>query len=134
MKTAKYPTNKLFRAAGISYLVLFVLFILCQNYLPIDLRNSPVLDKFYGLGSGILISIIAGIHAYYSWSLDSKEYTEWLESQKIGIAKSEDVSSFAKSHTLWLMRIIAPIGVFFGLALTIIMSVIIFKYFYLPTP
>jgi hypothetical protein len=132
MKTAKYPTNKLFRAAGISYFVLFVLFILCQNYLPINLRNSPVLDKFYGLCSGILISIIAGIHAYYSWSLDSKEYIEWLESQQIGIAKSKDVSLFAKSHTLWLMRVIAPIGVIFGLALTIIMSVIIFKYFYLP--
>ena len=95
-----------------------------------------MLENIFGFGSGILISIITVIHSYYSWSLNEQEYVEWLESQKIGTFKAEDVNSFAKSYsyTRGLMKVIAPLGAIFGLALTVLMLIRILKYFYYPFP
>ncbi|HSB00047.1 MAG TPA: hypothetical protein VLE49_05315 [Anaerolineales bacterium] len=120
-------------AAGIGYLVLFILFVVTKSFLPDaggGWSDPPIFDYLYILGFGICLSIIAIGYTYYSWTLSEEEYLEWYKDQQLFgrnlIEKWRRL--YPKGMVIWTNRIFAPVGGLLGIALSGFMLFAIFKY------
>ena len=122
-------------AAGIGYLVLFVLFIVTKSFLPAaggGWSDPPIFDYLYLFGAGICISIIALGYTYYSWTLNEDEYLEWYKDQQLfgGNLIGKWSRLYPEGMIIWTNRIFSPIGALFGIAISGFMLFAIFKYIF----
>lgn len=116
----KYPRNKILLVTQLIPLFIFALLFISKVILPDadgGWSDPPVLDVFPFLGVGVCISIFCIIHSYYAWTLDAKQYFEWSYSQTIVGKKWARVygQPFIDGYVLWSTRIMAPMGVLFGI-------------------
>lgn len=123
-----YPVNRPMRIAGIGFVGIFLLFLLAKAIFPQKdsaWSDPPIIDFLLISGFSTAIFIISTTHAYYSWTLNKKEYTSWYLQQmelppRTTWSKSYQKWLFGKStegYRLWATRLIAPIGSLFGIAI-----------------
>lgn len=136
MSFQKYSTNKLLRASGIGYLALLVMLVISKSLLP-NLggdwwSDPPIFDYILLLGIGVCISIHTITNTYYSWTLNKKEYAEWLESQPLMSPKliKSWYGNYYEIYLLWSTRLMAPVFAFVGILTIGFMLFSIFKFFF----
>jgi hypothetical protein len=129
----KHPINKPMVAAGIGYIVLFILFAIGKSYFP-DVgggwSDPPLIDYLFFLGAGVCISILAVGYTYYSWILTEEEYIQWYTDQQLfGKKFTNSWRRFYPSGTLiWTNRLFAPVGALMGFAMIGFALTSIFKF------
>jgi hypothetical protein len=126
---AKYAKNIILLRAQYSYLILFGLLIVSKGLLPDaggGWSNPPIFDYFFFLGFGICFFLLSAVAAYYSWTLNAREFAEWnLDQIIIGKGWAKKWSKFYPDwYILWSSRIGTPIGALIGIA---IFSYMLFK-------
>ena len=128
----KHPVNKSMMAVGISYFVLFFLFLIAKSYFPDaggGWSDPPIIDYLFFLGAGICISILGLGYTYYSWILTEEEYIKWYTDQQLFGKKF--INSWRRLYPsgtiIWMNRILAPISALVGFIMIVIALVAIFK-------
>ena len=112
-----YTINKTLRFSGISYIVLFILFVIPKGFLPQGdgwWSEFPIIDYLVPLGLSISFFGISATYAYYSWLYNKKEYPAWYRRQMTGEKQPAWLASYQKwrigkeytSYQLWSIRII----------------------------
>lgn len=131
MKSKKYQMNMPMLIAGLIYFVLFALLIISKRFLPDaggGWSDPPIFDYLFLLGMGICFSILGIGYTYYSWTLNEEDYLEWFADQQL--FGTYFTKMYRRTRNYWTTRISAPIGALMGIALSILMLIAIFAYFY----
>ena len=107
------------KIATISFFVIFALFAISTMLIPKvggGWHNPPIFDYIAILAAGIYISIISGTYGYFVWFRDSRDFIIWYSRQLTKVPKWAQHGAHADMFTVWLFRLLAPIGLLIGLA------------------
>ena len=135
MSPKKYLVNKSMVAAGIGFIILFILFAITKSLLPDaggGWSDPPIFDYLFILGFGICLSIIASGYTYYSWKLTEEEYIEWYTEQQLFGKKHINLwrRLYPSGTVIWTNRLFASIGVLMGFAMIGFTLISIFKFIF----
>jgi succinate dehydrogenase hydrophobic anchor subunit len=130
----KFQVNMPMRVAGISFVFLFIAFFIYSLFNPnstYEWSELPSIAHLIILGCGICLSVLNFAYTYYSWKLDTNEYVHWFQAQLGGDNKWSKIwlSFFPKEFIFWGIRLISPIGLLFGFAISYFAMIALAKSF-----